>query len=117
MFWLKYRYPDGQFAGVAVIEATALLIARLEASVFGLDDGLVFAGGDKIDDASAEQIPQSMVDQLLDRRELRRLRRLCLSRKPLAPVNNRQRRRRQRDSDTTPPLVRGATTPRRAGRG
>jgi hypothetical protein len=83
-FWLKYRYPNGQFAGAVVIEATGLVIARLEATVFGLDDGLVFAGGQEIDDASAHQIPESMIDRLLDLRDLRRLR-LLLTKKPQAP--------------------------------
>src|SRR5258708_35270910 len=34
-FWLNYRYPEGQFAGAVVIEATALIIARMQAAVSG----------------------------------------------------------------------------------
>jgi hypothetical protein len=110
-FWLKYRYPNGQFAAAAVIEATSLVIARLEAAVFGLDDGLVFAGGYKIDDASARQIPESMIYRLLDPGDLHRLHQLWLTKKPLAPsVNGRQRRKRHRASDNEPP----ATSARRA---
>ena len=103
-FWLKYRYPDGQFAGAVVIEATGLTIARLEATVFRLDDGLVFAGGQKIDDATAHHIPESMIDRLLDLRDLRRLQRLFLTEKPLLtekpsdPVKNRPRRKLQRQN-------------------
>jgi hypothetical protein len=70
-FWLNYRYPDGQFAGAVVIEASALIIARMQAAVFGLDEGLSFAGGRAIDDARVDQIPESMVDRLLDHRYLR----------------------------------------------
>ncbi len=76
-------------------EATALIIARMQAAVFGLDDGLDFAGGHEIDDASAQQIPESMIDRLLDYPDLRRLHRLLLSRKPPAPsVKARPRRKR-----------------------
>ena len=103
-FWLKYRYPDGQFAGAVVIEATSLTIARLEATVFRLDDGLVFAGGQKIDDGGAHHIPESMIDRLLDLRDVRRLQRLFLTEKPLLtekpsdPVKNRPRRKLQRQN-------------------
>jgi hypothetical protein len=93
-FWLNYRYPEGQFAGAVVIEATALIIARMQASVFGLDEGLHFAGGRAIDDASADQIPESMVDRLLDHSDLRRLHRLFLTKK-LSPQSVKIRRRRK----------------------
>lgn len=117
-FWLKYRYPDGQFAGAVAIEATGLIIARLEASVFGLDDGLVFAGGHKMDDAIADQIPESMIDRLLDHRDIHRLRRLCLIKKPPGPVKNRPRRKQQRQSGGEPPAPsarRRTTAKRRVG--
>jgi hypothetical protein len=109
-FWLKYRYPDG--------------IARLEATVFRLDDGLVFAGGQKIDDASAHHIPE-MIDRLLDLRDLRRLQRLFLTEKPLLteklpdPVKNRPRRKLQRQTDGEPPAPSArwrTTTKRRASK-
>jgi hypothetical protein len=94
-FWLNYRYPDGRFAGAAVIEATALVSARMLAAVFGLDEGLNFAGGRVIDDASANQIPESMIDRLLDHRDLRRLQRLLLTENPPEPsVKGRKRQRR-----------------------
>jgi len=38
-----------------VIEATALIIARLQAEALGLDWGLDFAGGHQIDDASGHR--------------------------------------------------------------
>ncbi len=85
LFWLKYRHRDGRFAGAAVIEATALIIARMQAAVFGLDEGFDFAGGHEIDDASARQIPESMIDRLLDHRDLLRLHRLFFTKKPPAP--------------------------------
>jgi preprotein translocase subunit SecF len=83
-FWLNYHYRDGQFAGAVVIEATALIIARMQAAVFGLDFGVDFAGGHEIDDASAQQIPESMIGRWLDHADLRRLR-LLLTKKPQAP--------------------------------
>ena len=93
-FWLNYRYPDGQFAGAVVIEASALIIARMQAAVFGLDEGLSFAGGRAIDDARVDQIPESMVDRLLDHRDLRRLHRLFLTKK-LPPQSAKVGRRRK----------------------
>jgi hypothetical protein len=87
-----------------VTEATALIIARMQAAVFGLDDGLDFAGGDQIDDASACHIPESMIDRLLDQRDLSRLRWLLLNKVPLAPsAKVTPRRKRQRLSDSEPP--------------
>ena len=32
LFWLNYRHPDGGFAGVAVVEAPALIQARMKAA-------------------------------------------------------------------------------------
>ncbi len=118
LFWLKYRHRDGQFAGAVVTEATALIIARMQAAVFGLDEGLNFVSGDKLDAASARQIPESMIDRLLDHRDLRRLHRLLLTEKPSAPsVNVRPRRKRQRQSDSDPPApsVQRRTAARRVG--
>jgi hypothetical protein len=86
LFWLKYLHRDRQFAGAVVIEATALFIARMQAAVFGVDEGLIFAGGYKIDDASAHRIPESMTDRLLDHRDLRRLHRLLLTEKPFGAI-------------------------------
>ncbi len=119
LFWLKYRHRDGRFAGAAVIEATALIIARMQAAVFGLDEGFDFAGGHEIDDASARQIPESMIDRLLDHRDLLRLHRLFFTKKPPAPsVKIQPRRKRQRQSDSEPPtpLVQRRTPARRVGK-
>jgi hypothetical protein len=89
-----------------VTEATALIIARMQATVFGLDGGLDFAGGDKIDAASACRIPESMIDRLLDHRDLGRLHCLLLTEMPPAPsVKVRPRRKRQRQSDSEPPAL------------
>jgi hypothetical protein len=94
LFWLSYRYRDGHAAGAVVIKATALIIARVQATVFGLDDGLDFAGAHEIDAESARQIPESMIDRLLDHRDLRRLHQLFLAKKPPAPSVKVRRRRK-----------------------
>ena len=70
-----------------MIEATALVSARMQAAVFGLDEGLNFAGGSQIDNASADQIPESMIDRLLDHRDLHRLHRIFLTKKPAGPAS------------------------------
>jgi hypothetical protein len=99
-----------------VTEATALIIARMQTAVFGLDEGLDFAGGDKIDDASAHRIPDRMIDRLLDHRDLGRLRWLLLTKRPSAPSGKIEpRRKRHRQSDSEPParFVQRRTAPRR----
>jgi hypothetical protein len=82
---LEYRYPDGRFAGSAVIEASALISARMAAAVYGLNDRLVFASGHELDDASAHEIPENMIGRLLDDRDLRRLKHVLMPKKPPAP--------------------------------
>ena len=40
VFCLNYCHPDGRAAGVAAVEAHALIAARMKAAVAGLDQGL-----------------------------------------------------------------------------
>jgi hypothetical protein len=61
LFWLNYRHPDGRFALVAVVEATALVQARMKAAVTGLDEGLDFTVGHELGEESARQIPGDMI--------------------------------------------------------
>ena len=82
LFWSNYRYPDGKFAGAMVIEATALISARMQAAVFGLDEGLHFAGGREVNAEIGRQVPESMIGRLLDFRDLRRLHHLLFTEKP-----------------------------------
>jgi hypothetical protein len=72
LFWLNYHHPDGHFAVVAVVEAMALIQARMKAAVTGLDQGLEFALGHELDEESARQIPADMIGRLLDDSDLRR---------------------------------------------
>ncbi len=74
-FLLSYRDPNG-FAVALVIESKALVAARMQAAVFGLDGGFAFVSGHKLDATSAEHIPANMVDRLLDGEDLRRLHRM-----------------------------------------
>jgi hypothetical protein len=82
LFWMKYRHPDGRFAGAVVIKASALISARMAATVFGLDDGLEFVSGCEIEATNAERIPAIMIDRLLSEDDLRRL---LLTKKTPAP--------------------------------
>ncbi len=75
LFWLTYRHTDGRTVGVAVIESTGLLHARLKASLAGADrrpefrsPDLVkscpeFASAHQFDRKSAGHIPANMIDQ------------------------------------------------------
>jgi hypothetical protein len=60
VLWLNYRHPDGRFAVVAVVEAAALIQARMKAAVTGIDQGLDLAFGHELDEQSARQIPDDM---------------------------------------------------------
>jgi hypothetical protein len=93
LFWMKYRHPDGRFAGAVVITSSALISARMAATVFGLDDGLEFVCGCEIEAASAERIPASMIDRLLSEDDLRRL---LLTKKLPAPSHRTIARRTDR---------------------
>jgi hypothetical protein len=90
LFWLNYRHPDGRFAVVAVVEATALIQARMKAAVTGLDQGLDFVVGHELGEESARQIPADMIGRLLDDGDLRRLERI-ITRKKLAAPSVRRR--------------------------
>jgi hypothetical protein len=81
-FWLNYRDHDGQAAGVVVVQAEALVAARMKAAVAGLDAGLDFATGNQLDEASSQQIRAEMIGRLLDDRDLLRLQRAVTPKKP-----------------------------------
>jgi hypothetical protein len=93
-FWLNYRHPNGRFVGSAVIEASALVSARMTAAVYGLNDWLVFASGHELDDASAHQIPENMIGRLLDEGDLRMLQRLLIKNPPAPSVRRRKAARK-----------------------
>jgi hypothetical protein len=90
LFWLNYRHPDGRFAVVAVVEAMALIQARMKAAVTGLDQGLDFVVGHELEAESARQIPDDMIGRLLDDGDLRRLERIITPKKPTAPSVRRR---------------------------
>jgi len=62
--------------------------------VFELDDGLDFMSGSEIWAPSAEQISPSMIDRLLDERDLFRLDRILLAENAPAPSVRRRNARR-----------------------
>jgi hypothetical protein len=95
LFWLDYCHPDGRFAGSAVIEASALISARMTAAVYGLNDRLVFASGHELDDASSHEIPENMIGRWLDDRDLRRLKHVLMPKKPPAPSVRRRKAARR----------------------
>jgi hypothetical protein len=90
LFWLTYRHPDGRAAGVVVVDSPDLLQARFKAAVHGFDRGLDFESGHQLDPASADQIPANIMGQLLDDGDLRKLHRMLLKKKPLAPSVRRR---------------------------
>ena len=55
LWWLTYR-RDGKLSGVVIIEAPALIDARMQASLKGLEDGVAFAEGHRLDDAASKAL-------------------------------------------------------------
>src|SRR5215813_11913433 len=101
---MKYRHPNGSFAGAVVIESTAFVIARMQATVFGLNNGLDFMSGCEVGAARTEQIPTSMIDRLLDERDLYQLHPILLARKPHQPWAQRGAATRRANSDKLGPM-------------
>jgi len=62
----------------------------MAAAVYGLNDGLVFASGHELDPESARQVPEDMIGRLLDDRDLQKLQRMLLIKKPPAPSLRRR---------------------------
>ncbi len=81
LFWLNYRNTERR------------AVARMKAAPTGLDVGMDFAGGNELDEASSQQIPEHMIGRLLDDGDLRRLRRAVMPKKPRSPSVPRTARR------------------------
>ena len=80
LFYLNFRNTDRR--SVVIIEAEALIAARMKAALAGLDRELEFDSGLKLDETSSRQIPKEMIGRLLDDRDLRRLQRSISPKKP-----------------------------------
>jgi hypothetical protein len=79
LFWLNYR--NSKHRAVVVVEAEALVAARMKAALAGLDVAMDFASGNELDEASSQQVPEHMIGRLLDDRDLRRLQRSIVPKK------------------------------------
>jgi hypothetical protein len=55
LWWLTYR-RDGKLSGVVIMEAHALIDARMKASLKGLENGVAFAEGHRLDDAASKAL-------------------------------------------------------------
>jgi hypothetical protein len=80
LFYLNFRNADRR--AVVVIQAEALIAARMKAALAGLDRELEFDSGLELDETSSRQMPKEMMGRLLDDRDLRRLQRSISPKKP-----------------------------------
>jgi hypothetical protein len=80
LFYLNFRNTDRR--SVVIIEAEALIAARMKAALAGLDRELEFDSGLELDETSSRHIPKEMIGRLLDDRDLRRLERSISPKKP-----------------------------------
>jgi hypothetical protein len=62
LWWLTYR-RDGELAGVVIVEGQALIDARMQASLKGLEDGVAFAEGHQL--ASKAMVPAKAIGRML----------------------------------------------------
>jgi hypothetical protein len=72
LFWLCYE-RDGQLAGIVIIRASALIIARLRAVLLRLEPALNFAKGYELDPDIAAEIPNNVIGRLLSPSEASKL--------------------------------------------
>ena len=80
LFYLNFRNAD--LRAVVIVEAQALVAARMKAALAGLDRELEFDSGLELDETSSRQMPKEMMGRLLDDRDLRRLQRSISPKKP-----------------------------------
>ena len=80
LFYLNFRNADRR--AVVIVEAQALVAARMKAALAGLDRELEFDSGLELDETSSRHIPKEMIGRLLDDRDLRRLQRSISPKKP-----------------------------------
>ena len=70
---MTYR-RDGKLSGVVIIEAHALIDARMQASLKGLEDGVIFAEGHRLDDAASKAlVPPKHLGRMLSVEEAKRV--------------------------------------------
>jgi hypothetical protein len=67
LWWLTYR-ENGQVK-VIIVEATALISARMSVALAGLDRAATFAEGHELDDAHAAHVPQRQIGRMMGRKE------------------------------------------------
>ena len=77
---MNFRNADRR--AVVIVEAQALVAARMKAALAGLDRELEFDSGLELDETSSRQIQKEMIGRLLDDRDLRRLQRSISPKKP-----------------------------------
>jgi len=72
LWWLTYR-RSSEFAGVAIIEAASLIHARMRAALDGLDAGLQFAEGHKLDAKMTAALKPAEIGRMLTITTARRI--------------------------------------------
>jgi hypothetical protein len=65
LWWLTYR-RDGELSGVVIVEGQALIDARMQASLRGLEEGVAFVEGHRLDDAASKaMVPTKAIGRML----------------------------------------------------
>jgi hypothetical protein len=72
LFWLCYRSSDG-LAGVAIIEATSFIHARMKVGLAGLDAGMVYAEGHRLDADLSGLVQPAEIGSMLKPGQARKL--------------------------------------------
>jgi hypothetical protein len=73
LWWLTYRRA-GELSGVVIVEGQALIDARMQASLKGLEVGVAFAEGHSLDDAvSKARVPIDALGRMLTLNEAKQV--------------------------------------------
>jgi hypothetical protein len=65
LWWLTYR-RDGELSGVVIVEGQALIDARMQASLRGLEEGVAFVEGHSLHDAASKaMVPAKAIGRML----------------------------------------------------
>ncbi len=72
LWWLVYKQDD-RVLGIVIVEAAALISARMTVTLAGLNTEATFAEGHELDAKSAARIPKRNIGRMISPKDARRL--------------------------------------------
>jgi hypothetical protein len=90
---MTYRYPNGTFAGVVVIESNTLINTRMRVALSDADKGLSFMSSNVLYENSASQVPVELLGRRLGSEDLRKFERKLVKKRRSSTEDTRLSRR------------------------